>query len=543
MVYLLAFLLGLLQAASFSLGTMGAASGLLQVVSLAGLFYLWAMSRRIVWVTLCFGWAWLGVGLYWLHFSMHDIGGLPAPLSGLAIFLLACYLTAFYVLAAAVFRRFELRARESEGLWGWCASFLVGLPCLWLLAELGRGYFFTGFPWLMGGYAHVDNPLLKGWFPIFGAYGVGFLASFFAAVIAWILVLYQGSRRRESLSWKSLLVARVSVWSMFGVVVLVVVGLVLQGLSWGERGASLTVRLVQPNVAQSIKFDDDAMVRNTDRFLKLATSSDAPLTIFPETALPYPWVMVPQQELLTPLSDELKKDASAGNYRAVIMGSVGVDESALDSSGRPVLYNSAMWLDANADILNPTRYDKVHLLPFGEVVPFGFQWFVDAMNIPLGGYGRGDSMKPFSLQTASGTVKVGVNICYENEFGEELIRPWVDGDAAAPSLIVNVTNLGWFGTTDVSTSQMQHLQMSRARALEMARPVIVATNTGLSANIDASGNVVDLLPPEKAVIQDVQVQTMSGRTPFTYWGNLPLLVFVSFVFGLNIFLRHRYSGV
>jgi apolipoprotein N-acyltransferase len=303
----------------------------------------------------------------------------------------------------------------------------------------------------------------------------------------------------------------------------------------------LKVRLVQPNVSQSIKFDESAIARNTEAFLQMAMSSNAPLTVFPETALPYPWVMAPEAPL-TALSDELKKDASVGNQRAVIMGSVGVDAERRDANGQPVLYNSAMWLDANSDILNPARYDKVHLLPFGEVVPFGFQWFVDAMNIPLGGYGRGRSMKPFALHTTDGVVNVGVNICYENEFGEELIRAWADGDAAAPNFIVNVTNLGWFGTTDISTSQMQHLQMSRARALEMARPVIVATNTGLSANIDAAGDVVDLLPPEKAVIQDVLVQTMTGRTPFTYWGNLPLFAFVSFVFGLNIFLRHRYSG-
>jgi apolipoprotein N-acyltransferase len=541
MVYLWAFLLGLLQVASFSLGTTGPASGLLQVLSLAGLFYLWAVSRRVVWVTFCFGWAWLGVGLYWLHFSMHDIGGLPAPLSGLAIFLLASYLTVFYVLAALVFQRFDSRAREFESVRTWCASFVIGLPCLWVLAELGRGYVFTGFPWLMGGYAHVDNPLTKGWFAIFGAYGVGFVASIFAAVMAWILVLLTNRRGDVSRSVGSLVIARAVVWPVFVVAALAVVGLVLQGVSWGQSATSLTVRLVQPNVSQSIKFDESVIVRNTELFLKVAASSDAPLTVFPETALPYPWTMAPQAPLAE-LSDELKKDAGAGNPRAVIMGSVGVDEVQRDADGQPTLYNSAMWLDANGDVFNPARYDKIHLLPFGEVVPFGFQWFVDAMNIPLGGYGRGDSMKPFLLQTSKGVVNVGVNICYENEFGEELIRAWDEGDAVAPNLIVNVTNLGWFGTTDVSTSQMQHLQMSRARALEMARPVIVATNTGLSANIDAAGEVVDLLPPEKAVIQDMSVQTMTGRTPFTYWGNLPLLAFVSFVFGLNIFLRHRYSG-
>ena len=159
--------------------------------------------------------------------------------------------------------------------------------------------------------------------------------------------------------------------------------------------------------------------------------------------------------------------------------------------------------------------------------------------IPLGGYGYGESQRPFELNVAGQITRVGVNICYENEFGEELIKAWAHGDAEAPNVWVNMSNLGWFGTVSQSTAQEQHLYMSRARALEMARPVIVATNTGLSAYIDASGVVVQQLRPDAAVSATVQVQGMHGLTPYIGWGNAPMLGLASLLFGLSVFLRHR----
>ena len=106
-----------------------------------------------------------------------------------------------------------------------------------------------------------------------------------------------------------------------------------------------------------------------------------------------------------------------------------------------------------------------------------------------------------------------------------------------------MTNLGWFGTHDVSTNQAQHLQMSRARAMEMARPMLVVTNTGTSANIDAMGDVLDQLPADQAVVKDVTVQPRSGLTPYIALGNLPVLALLSIAFGLMILSRHRHMDI
>lgn len=505
-LYVLAAVLGGAQALSFA----PVPSGLLQMFSLAGMLLLLPSAMRPMRLAFVFGLAWFCAGLYWLHFSMHGVGGLPTWMSVLAIMALSSYLAMYYALALVGWRRFFAARRVS--------SYLVAFPALWLVAELARGYVFGGFPWLASGYAHIDNPLLKGWFAIFGVYGVGFAAAMCAGALAFVgrCVI---ERQREV---KGLALAGASM------AVFAVLGLIVQGLNWGEKaGAPISVNIAQPNVAQTNKFDEQVMLDNTLLFINHAAQSQALLTIFPETALPYPWTQVPI-EPLEALHNRL-------NGRAVLMGGVGIDDA------KHAFYNSAMWLNEKNDPFDPPRYDKIHLLPFGEMIPWGFQWFVDAMHIPLGGYGYGQSRKPFDLTVAGQTTRVGVNICYENEFGEELIQAWAgnNGDAAAPNVWVNMSNLGWFGTVNQSTAQEQHLYMSRARALEMARPVIVATNTGMSAYIDASGTVVKQLRADAAVSATVQVQGMQGLTPYIGWGNAPMLGLASLLFGLSVFLRHR----
>lgn len=511
----LAVVLGLLQAVSYAPVPMG----VLQIISMAGLLVLLRQTERPSRAVFAFGLAWFGAGMYWLHFSIHGVGGLPSALSVLAVALLAGYLTLFYVGALSLWRRFLGGVQPS------LVSHLLALPACWLAAELARGYFFGGLPWLASGYAHVDNPLLKGWFAVLGVYGVGFFAAMCAGGMA-LMVEQVLNKNRE--------VKRL-VWTGFTVAALFVVGLILQGISWSDKhGAPLSVELVQPNVAQTIKFDENEIIRNSNAFLTQATQSRAALTVFPETALPLPWVQVKNiaPETLGALQNSLNNPNEP--LRAVLMGGVGIDASTQS------YFNSGLWLTRGSDFDSPQRFDKIHLMQFGEVVPWGFGWFVKALNIPLGGYAYGQSRTPFVLKNGATDVNIGVNICYENEFGEELAQAWANGDKAAPNVIVNLTNLGWFGKMDISTAQTQHLQMARARALEMARPIIVATNTGASAHIDASGVVVNQLEGDAATKSMLKVQPMSGETPFVLWGNAPLFALISGLFGLAVFMRHRY---
>ena len=508
LLYGLMMALGVAHAQTFATW----ASGGLQILILSLAWALLAQARpedKPVRQMFVFALAWFCAGLYWLHFSMHDIGGLPTVLSMLAIVALCTYLAGFYALAAWLWRRFFTGQKLSD--------YLIAMPALWLAAELARAYAFGGFPWLTTGYAQVDNFVFKGWFAVVGVYGVGVIAAMVSGVLAWLWV----GLRQRSLAYQT----RQSVVSIMVLLTLVVLGWVLQGIHWGQAvGAPISVRVVQPNIEQTIKFDRDEILRATDFALNSAIQSPAQLTIFPETMMPYPWNQAPELGLTA-----LQTTLNSSDKRAVLIGSVGVDSRHF--------YNSGIWLDGSGDLLNPARYDKIHLLPFGEMVPWGFQWFVDAMNIPLGGYGYGQSRTPFELKTSSGAVRIGANICYENVFGEEMAA-WHTDDARAPNVWVNLTNLGWFGDARTSAAHEQFLAMSRVRAMELARPMLTATNTGVSAHIAPDGAVVQRLPAQVQAIGDWQVQPHQGLSLYAAWGNLPVFVllglFAAWVFWTKV---------
>jgi apolipoprotein N-acyltransferase len=158
------------------------------------------------------------------------------------------------------------------------------------------------------------------------------------------------------------------------------------------------------------------------------------------------------------------------------------------------------------------RYDKFHLVPFGEFVPPLFRWFTELMNIPLGDFSRG-VLNPPSFPV--GTQRVGPNICYEDLFGEELARRFAD-PATAPTLLANISNIGWFGD---SIAIAQHLQISRMRSLELQRPMVRATNTGATAAIDHTGRVTALEPPHAQSVLVAKVQGRAGNTPFAGWAS------------------------
>jgi apolipoprotein N-acyltransferase len=156
------------------------------------------------------------------------------------------------------------------------------------------------------------------------------------------------------------------------------------------------------------------------------------------------------------------------------------------------------------------RYDKTHLVPFGEFIPTGFRWFTELMNIPLGDFDRGPMNPPsFAVRGA----RVAPNICYEDLFGEELARRF-GNEASAPTVLANVGNIGWFGDT---IAVPQHLLVSRLRSLELQRPMLRATNTGATAVIDHRGVVIAQLPPFTRGVLQATVQGREGLTPFARW--------------------------
>ena len=223
--------------------------------------------------------------------------------------------------------------------------------------------------------------------------------------------------------------------------------------------------------------------------------SRSDLVVAPETAIP----VLPQQ-LPTGYWDALKARYANGDQVALIGIPMGTYSQGFT--------NSVLALSATAP--EPWRYDKHHLVPFGEFIPPLFKWFTQLMNIPLGDFNRGAvGQASFSFRGQ----RLAPNICYEDLYGEELAARFVD-PATAPTILVNVSNIGWFGDT---VAIDQHLQISRMRALEFQRPLVRATNTGATAMLDHHAQVTASLPRLTRGVLEGPVQGRNGITPYAWW--------------------------
>lgn len=455
-----ALLLGLLQAASFApLQLWG-----LQPLSLAGLAALaWtAAPRRAALLGLLFGLGWLGAGLWWLYISLHDYGGLAPPLAVGAVALLAAFLSLYPAAALGIW------ARLSAGRGPLVRTLLFG--CAWLAAELARAQWFTGFPWIAGGYAHSLGPLAA-WAPWLGVYGIGLLAALLAAALA------AAGRER---AWQPLALA----------LPLAGAGALLPQQFTVAAGA-LELTLLQPNVKQSQKFDPAHIEANLQRLLAQIEAARTPLVVTPESVLPLPLDYLPHE------AQARLRAASA--ERVVWLGTfLGSDSAGWVNSMRAL---------HRGDVLHD--YGKRHLLPFGEFIPPGLGWFVRALNIPIDSQARGTHQRPLAV----GGLRLRPLICYEVLFGEDIVASALPGDDAA-DVFVTTSNLAWFGRHLV---QDQFLQFSQLRALEFQRPVLHATNTGPTAGVDHQGRVLQRLQPLTEGALRLEVEGRRGSTPYARW--------------------------
>ena len=443
----------------------------LQMLALGTL--AWQLSGRATWQQAAWrGWlfacAWLCGTFWWLFISMHTYGGLPAPLALLAVWALGGLLALYYALACALFARFRPSAPAH-------AALLFG--ALWLLAELARGRWFTGFGWGGAGYAHVQGPLAA-YAPWWGVYGISALAAGLAMAVPHLLR---------------------SGWGMRAAVTLIVLlpwAAGQLGPSWSTSTGRLSVALLQGNIPQDEKFQPGSGVPLALRWYgEQLGRSHAPLVVAPETALP----LLPQQ-LPEGYWAALQQRFSQGTQAALI----GIPWG----DARQGYTNAAVaWVPGHASLW---RYDKHHLVPFGEFIPLGFKWFTALMNIPLGDFNRGPLGQP-SLGWQG--QRLAPNICYEDLFGEELAARFAD-PAQAPTVFVNLSNIAWFGNT---VAIDQHLHISRMRSLEFDRPFVRATNTGATAIIDHRGQVTAELPRHTQGVLLGEVEGRQGITPYAWW--------------------------
>jgi apolipoprotein N-acyltransferase len=474
--FAIALLAGLAQAMSIAAPWDGQPLWWLQLLSLATLGWLaqrsgsWQRAGLLGWV---FATAWLTGVFWWLFISMHRYGGLPAPLAAIAVLGLAAFLSLYYAMAIAAFAALDRPNAIGRALL---------FAALWLLAELLRVTWFTGFPWGAGGYAHVDGPLAF-LAPQVGVHGIGFVA----ALLAFALSLSPRPGTLHSGRYWAVLAG--------GVALLAACNMTAAPRQTLVPQPRLSVALLQGNIPQDEKFQGGSGIPLAlDWYGRQLRDSTASLVVAPETAIP----MLPQQ-LPAGYFDALRARFAQGGQAALI----GIPLGGM----REGYTNSAIGLKPGAQIY---RYDKHHLVPFGEFVPPLFRWFTDMMNIPLGDFNRGAIGQPsFEWQGQ----RLAPNICYEDLFGEELGAHFAD-PAAAPTILVNISNIGWFGDTIAID---QHLQISRMRALEFDRPMIRATNTGATVIIDHRGRVTHSLPRYTRGVLTGEVEGRSTITPYAWW--------------------------
>ena len=489
----LALIAGIVHAASFA----PAGVWWLQIASMAVLVALLLRTpaagaggtARAAALGLAFGLGWFVTGVCWLYVSMHRYGAMPAPIAALAVLLLGAGLALFPAAVSAVTWR---AARATPGALLGAGALFAGS---WGLSEIARGYLFTGFPWLAVGYAHVDGPLAA-LAPLLGVYGVCALAALTAfgagaaGAAAWPASGTVANRLRTAAPAIAVALAPIAA------------GWAASGVEWSQpTGRALAIRLLQGNVPQELKFDPARSLAAMQAYVAEALRADADLTVLPETAWTVPWPATP-----APLREALLAHLErAGGVVAIGMplAAPGVPRDATPAR----LTNSVAVIDRHGTIVS--RYDKRHLVPFGEFIPRGFGWFVAMMNIPLGEFARGTSEQPPLVIDGQ---RVAFDICYEDLFGEELAAQ-VRGGA---TILVNVSNIAWFGD---SHALPQHLQIARMRAIELARPVLRATNTGVTAAIDARGRVIDALPAYTSGALALSLRGAAGLTPYARWGN------------------------
>lgn len=443
------------------------------VVSLAVLFHLWRSVAespwRAAWLGFCWGLGAFFAGIGWLIVALNRYGGMPLPLAVICILLFAAAMAMYPALVGACVAIFRRRVQGDGRL------ALVMAAC-WTLGEGLRGWLFTGFPWLSVGYSQTPPSPLAGFAPVLGIYGVGFLVALVATGLAVVW--------RQRARWVPV---------GLGIAAVLLAGVGLRQVAWTHPvGAPLKVALVQTAIPQDQKWDRDRYVETLNLNEAAVTQSDAQLVVTPETALP---------TFMDQLPDGYLTGMDAALRARQGMALLGV----LTREGEHQR-NSAVTLGATP----PRIYSKQHLVPFGEYAPPLFGWFYTLVKIPMSGLSRGEHQpKPLALAGQ----QIAVNICYEDLFGEELIYALPEA-----TLMLNLSNLAWYGDLH---AQPQHLQIARMRALETGRPMLRATNTGMTAWVSPDGQVQAVLPAFKRETLTVSVTGYAGMTPYARSGNLP----------------------
>ncbi|MDX1901489.1 MAG: apolipoprotein N-acyltransferase [Gammaproteobacteria bacterium] len=461
---LLAFLAGSLMVLSFAPFSVAP----IAILSLACLAALWLRvpTKTAAWRGWLFGLGLFGFGIYWIFNSIHDIGGVNIPIS--------LFLSGIFIACMALFPAFAgfLLGRyfsKDETI-----KLTLGFPAVWVFVEWIRSWIFTGFPWLTIGYSQMHSPL-RGYAPLLGVFGVSLFVAYSSVFLIKIIQAIHAKKYRQGYGQLFLLIA---LWTT---------GSALTLVTWTQPfGKPVTVSLVQGNIPEKLKWTADMIQPTLNTYSKLS----APLwknniVIWPESAVP---ISLQDAENFMNEQDALAKK----NHSTFITGiPVNVENN---------YYNAVVALGDGHGF-----YLKHRLVPFGEYIPFKsiFQRAFDFLKIPMTDFIA--DHKP-AVPIVAGQLKLLTFICYEIAFPEQ-----VNFRNPDINLLLTVSNDAWFGR---STAQAQHLEMASMRALETGRPILFASNTGITAIADAKGNIQSQVPAFSRTVLTDTVQPTQGKTPW-----------------------------
>lgn len=439
---------------------------------------------------------WYGFGLfltgtYWIYISVVVFGQAPVWIALVLMLGLTLIMSLWLYLAGWVIG--HLARGETLRL-------LLVAPAAWVLVEWLRGWVLTGFPWLALGYSQIDSGF-AGWAPVAGVYGVSFAVVFMSAAILYA-VASQNIPRRTGIALA---------------IVPLAVGWILSHVDWTEdAGDALRATVLQNGISQDQKWLPKNRQQTLDYYrdgTRLARTSS--IVVWPEVAVP----SLTSRE--TAFIRQLGSDVQESGQNILF----GILEDATQQ-GQGKIFNSVMLVNA----AGTQGYRKRHLVPFGEYfpVPAQVREWMKMMSLPHSDLAKGADEQPL-LALVDGPL-VATMVCYEDAYGAEQLYAFPDA-----RIIVNVSNDAWFGD---SIAPHQHLQIARMRSLEVGRPTIRATNTGISAFIDHEGGIIRQGAQFREVAITDMIQPRRGATPYVNTGNGPVIGLSLIIVGL-FWLRAR----